>query len=70
MRWARLDLDAARQQGERWMRVEGPASPEQVRPLSDRVLGLLGWMPETHSLSVERRRTQGGWSERVVFGAP
>jgi hypothetical protein len=70
VRWARLDLDVARQQGERWARVEGPASPEQVRPLADRVLGLLGWMPETHSLSVERQRTPRGWSERVVFGAP
>lgn len=70
VRWARLDLDAVRQQGERWARIEGPASPEQVRPLSDRVLGLLGWMPETHGLSIERQRTEHGWRERVVFGAP
>jgi hypothetical protein len=68
VRWARLDLDAIRAEADRWPKAEGPAAPEQTRPFSDRILGLLGWMPETRSLSVERRRTEHGWSERVVFG--
>jgi hypothetical protein len=69
VRWARVDLDAVRAEaGLRWPKVEGPAAPEQTRPLSDRILGLLGWMPETRSLSVERRKTENGWSERVVLG--
>ena len=42
--------------------------PETVRPLSDRVLGLLGWMPEVRSIAVERRRAGGAWEERVTFG--
>ncbi|MFN8011335.1 MAG: hypothetical protein U0P81_08015 [Holophagaceae bacterium] len=68
VRWGRLDLGAARAEGKRWEKVEGPARPEQVRPLSDRILGLLGWMPRTTGLSVARRRTaSGGWTERVVF---
>jgi hypothetical protein len=67
VRWATIDLDAVRAEGQRWTRVEGPASPERIRPFSDRVLGLLGWMPETRSLSVERRKTANGWTERVVF---
>jgi hypothetical protein len=58
-----------RAEGLRWGRAEGPPSPEHVRPLSDRILGLLGWIPETTSLDVERRRSAGGWTERVVFGA-
>ncbi len=68
LRWARVDLDAVRAEKARWARAEGPARPEQVRPLSDQVLGLLGWIPGTRSLAVERRRTPGGWEERVVFG--
>jgi hypothetical protein len=67
VRWGRVDLDAVRREGERWGRVEGAAAPERVRPFSDRILGLLGWIPETHTLSVERRRTNEGWTERVVF---
>jgi hypothetical protein len=67
VRWAKVDLEAARSEGARWNRVEGPAAPEQVRPFSDRILGLLGWMPETTSVQVERRRTPSGWTERVVF---
>jgi len=66
-RWARLDLRAVRAEGDRWLRAEGPAAPERVRPFSDRILGLLGWMPATSSLAVERRQTAAGWSERVVF---
>lgn len=68
LRWATVDLEAVRAEAPRWAKAEGPAQPEQVRPLSDRVLGLLGWMPETTSLQVERRRTESGWIERVVFG--
>jgi hypothetical protein len=68
VRWARVDLAAARAEADRWGRAEGPAAPERVRPFSDRVLGLLGWIPGKHSIAVERRRTGTGWSERVVFG--
>ena len=63
-----MDLEAVRGEQDRWSKVEGPARPEAVRPLSDQVLGLLGWIPATRSLSVERRRTAAGWEERVVFG--
>jgi len=68
VRWARLDLRAVRKEGDRWVRAEGPAAPERVRPFSDRVLGLLGWMPATNALALERRPTAAGWSERLVFG--
>lgn len=67
VRWARLDLVAARAEAERWGRAEGPAEPERVRPFSDRVLGLLGWMPSVRALTVERRQSESGWTERVVF---
>ena len=70
LRWAKVDLAAVRAEGPRWAKVEGPARPEEVRPLSDRVLGLLGWMPATTAISVERRRTPSGWTERVVFTQP
>jgi hypothetical protein len=69
VRWARLDLDAVRAEKGRWEKAEGPAQPEQVRPLSDQMLGLLGWLPTVHTLAVERRRTASGWEERVDFGA-
>jgi hypothetical protein len=69
VRWARADLLALRAEAPRWEKAEGPAAPEQTRPLSDRILGLLGWIPDTTSLSVERRRAGAGWSETVVFGA-
>jgi len=68
LRWAKVDLDTVRAEKARWAKVEGPPRPEQVRPLSDQVLGLLGWIPGTRSLDVERRRTAEGWEERVVFG--
>ncbi len=68
VRWAQVDLTAVRAEGTRWVRVEGPARPEQVRPLSDRILGLLGWIPATRSLRVERQRTPGGWTETLTFG--
>ncbi len=67
IRWARLDLGALRTEAARWPRIEGPASPEEVRPFSDRILGLLGWVPNLAAISVERRRTPGGFEERVVF---
>jgi hypothetical protein len=69
VRWAILDLEAVRAEAPRWRRAEGPANPDRIRPFSDRVLGVLGWMPRTRTLSVERRKTAGGWSERVVLGA-
>lgn len=69
VRWAQVDLAAVRAESGRWAKAEGPARPEQVRPLSDRVLGLLGWMPATSSLSVERRKTASGWTERISFSA-
>jgi len=67
VRWARVDLAAARAEAGRWGRAEGPAAPERVRPFSDRVLGLLGWMPSVTAIAVERRQGDGGWTERVVF---
>ena len=69
IRWARLDLGAVRGETPRWAKAEGPARPEYTRPLSDRVLGLLGWMPATTSISVERRKTATGWTEKIVFGS-
>jgi len=68
VRWARVDLQAVRAEADRWARAEGPAAPERVRPFSDRVLGLLGWIPATRTITVERKRSGAGWSERIVFG--
>ncbi len=67
VRWTRVDLGWARGESGRWGRVEGPAAPERVRPFSDRVLGLLGWLPSVTAISVERRQGEGGWTERMVF---
>ena len=69
VRFSKLNLAAAREEGRRWARIEGPRSSENVRPLSDRVLGLLGWMPATRTLEVERRVAANGFKERVVFRA-
>lgn len=69
VRFAKLNLAAAREEGKRWARIEGPRSSDTVRPLSDRVLGLLGWMPSVRTLEVERRVTGSSFKERVVFGA-
>lgn len=69
LRWSTADLRAVRGEAARWAKVEGPPRPEQVRPWSDRILGLLGWMPATVSITVERRASGGGWSERVRFRA-
>jgi hypothetical protein len=68
IRWARLDLDTMRGERQRWEKLEGPPDSDLDRPLSDRVLGLLGWMPNTTSISVERKKTDAGWEELVVFG--
>ena len=67
VRWARVDLAAARAEAERWGRAEGPAAPERVRPFSDRILGLLGWMPSVRAIAVERRQGDSGWTESVSF---
>jgi len=67
VRWARLDLVALRAEAARWNRLEGPASPEAVRPFSDRVLGLLGWIPDVKAISVERRLEGSGFRERLAF---
>ena len=69
VRFAKLNLAAAREEGKRWARIEGPRSSDNVRPLSDRVLGLLGWMPSVRTLEVERRVTGASFKERIVFGA-
>jgi hypothetical protein len=68
VRFSKLNLQAARDEGRRWARIEGPRSSENVRPLTDRILGLLGWMPSVRTLEVERRVTGSGFKERVVFG--
>ena len=67
VRFSKLNLATVREEGKRWARIEGPRSPDQVRPFSDRVLGLLGWMPSVRTLEVERRVTPAGFRERVVF---
>lgn len=67
VRFAKLDLNAAREEGPRWARIEGPVSPDTARPFADRVLGLLGWMPGVRALAVERRVSGSGFRERVVF---
>lgn len=70
VRWARADLAAVRAEGARWQKAEGPASPEETRPLSDRILGVLGWIPNTTALALERRKTAEGWTETLVFESP
>jgi hypothetical protein len=67
-RFSKLNVAAVRDEARRWARIEGPRSSDTVRPLSDRVLGLLGWMPTVRALEVERRVTGGVFRERVVFG--
>ena len=68
VRFSKLSLQAARDDSKRWARIEGPRSSDSVRPLSDRVLGLLGWMPSVRTLEVERRVSGSGFKERVLFG--
>jgi hypothetical protein len=70
VRWARADLSAVRAEGARWQKAEGPGSPEETRPLSDRILGVLGWIPDTTALALERKKTAEGWTETLVFARP
>jgi hypothetical protein len=67
IRWAKLNFNDVRGEYPRWEKIEGPQYSGLDRPFSDRVLGLLGWMPKTTSISVERRKTAGGWEESVIF---
>jgi hypothetical protein len=67
-RFSKLDLTAARADARRWRATEGPRSSESARPFSDRVLGLLGWMPTVRTFEVERRVTGAAFTERVTFG--
>ena len=69
-RFSKLDLTAVRGEARRWQSVEGPRSSESARPFSDRVLGLLGWMPTIRTFEVERRVTGSTFTERVTFGFP
>ncbi len=66
-RWSQLDLEAVRKAGTGWKAAEGAFSLDETRPFSDRVLGILGWMPKTSALTTERRFTAGAFSERVAF---
>lgn len=68
VRWARLDLREVRAQCPRWEKAEGPAAPEQVRALSDRIAGMLRWIPRVGSAAVERRlAANGAWTETVTL---
>jgi len=67
VRWGTLDLSQMRQLGRAWAAAEGAFSPGETRPFSDRVLGLLGWMPRTTALSTERRRDGDRFTERIVL---
>lgn len=74
VRWGRLDLDSVRALKRSWAAAEGSYSPDRARPFSDRILGLLGWIPGTSTIGSERIQTGTHWTERVVFasagGAP
>ena len=63
-RWGRVDLAEARGLVAEWNRSE-PAGG--VRPFSDSVASLLGWMPRVGAVTVERRAGAEGWEERVTF---
>ena len=65
--WGELDLDAVRGLAPRWAAAEDAAYGGEGRPLTDRLLGVLGWMTDKHWLAVERVRTDSGWSETVTF---
>lgn len=67
LRWSQLDLTAMKKEGRLWSHAEGAFSPDRTRPFSDRILGLLGWAPNTTALTVERRRDGERFTERVVF---
>jgi len=67
LRWSLLDLQEVRKAGRGWTKAEGAFSPERTRPFSDRILGLLGWMPQTSTLTVERKKAGAGFTERLVW---
>ncbi|MEO6324248.1 MAG: hypothetical protein ABIT01_05805, partial [Thermoanaerobaculia bacterium] len=67
VRWSQLDLASVRAMKKTWSAAEGAFSPDRARPFSDRILGLLGWCPDTTDVSVERHRNGDRWTERLVF---
>ena len=69
VRWSRLDLDAVRAEASPWRDAEGASFEGNVRPFSDRILGLLGWAPKTTSIAVERRQEGERFRERVAFAS-
>ena len=69
VRWARVDLDAVRAEEGPWRDAEGASFEGNVRPFSDRILGLLGWAPKTTAVEVERRQDGSRFRERIVFAA-
>ena len=60
VRWASLDLDAVRS-------LEDAIGRYGTRPITDRIFGLLDWLPVTSRIEVKRSRTGHGWRESVVF---
>lgn len=66
-RWSRIDLQAMRSEGKMWRHAEGVFSPDRTRPFSDRVLGLLGWAPDTTAMTFERKRVGDRFTERISF---
>jgi hypothetical protein len=69
VRWSHLDLDAVRAEEGPWRDAEGASFEGNVRPFSDRILGLLGWVPKTTSVAIERRQEGERFRERVVFAS-
>ena len=67
VRWSRLALDAVRAEEGPWRDAEGASFEGNVRPFSDRILGLLGWAPKTASVTVERTQDGERFRERIVF---
>ncbi len=69
VRWSRLDLDAVRAEKGAWRDAEGASFEGNVRPFSDRILGLLGWAPRSSAVAVERRQEGSRFRERIVFSS-
>ncbi len=69
VRWSRLDLDAVRAERVAWRDAEGASFEGNVRPFSDRILGLLGWAPKSSAVAVERRQEGSRFRERIVFSS-
>jgi len=69
VRWSRVDLDAVRAEKGAWRDAEGASFEGNVRPFSDRILGLLGWAPKCATVAVERRQEGSRFHERVVFAS-